>query len=175
MTVLSSASDYPFSESPTLALVHPTATEQLAIWHLNAQTWRGPLSLASYVRREEVLRNQALTRDSGMTFWVLVDTSTPASRPREILASCETFRKRALLRHGPKKVEEVVSHAIGSVFCNPQLRGRGYAQRMLKELGQKLHTWQQQDETQTDFTVLFSDIGKVGNCGNSDSRVNNAR
>lgn len=162
MTVSSSATDLPPSTSPALALVHPTATEKLATWHLNCQSWSGRLSREAYLRRESVLANQTLTRDGGITFWILVDTSTQASTPRRILASCETYRKRALIARGNNKVKEVVSHGIGSVYCNPQLRGKGYAARMMKEIGMKLDTWQQEDGKKSDFTVLFSDIGKVG-------------
>ena len=91
-----------------------------------------------------------------------MDTSSPSStRNRTILASCETLRKRALIAREGQPVQEVISHGIGSVFCDPALRGKGYARRMLSELGKMLDTWQQQDENKADFTVLFSDIGKV--------------
>ncbi len=79
---------------------------------------------------------------------------------RPILGSCESFRKRALVARAGK-LEDVISHGIGSVFCNPEYRGRGYAQRMIEELGKKLDTWNQKDGKKTDFTVLYSDIGKV--------------
>lgn len=162
MTILSPATALPASTSPSLVLAHPTTAEKLAIWRLNGESWRGALSLDAYLRREETLGNQALTRDGGITFWVLVDTSVPGSAPRKILASCETFKKRALVVWGNNKAEEVVSHGIGSVFCDPLLRGQGYAGRMMRELGEKLNTWQQKDERRAPFTVLFSDIGKVG-------------
>lgn len=166
MEISSSAADIPDSTSPSLALVHPTAAEKLATWRLNSQIWCGRLSLEAYLRRESVLANQTLTRDGGITFWILIDTSAPTSTPRMILASCETYRKRALIAMGNAKVEEVVSHGIGSVYCNPQLRGKGYAGRMMKEIGMKLNTWQQEDGKRADFTVLFSDIGKVRDCEN---------
>lgn len=60
-------------------------------------------------------------------------------------------------------MQDVISHGIGSVFCDPVYRGKGYAVRMLSELGKILDTWQQQNEDKADFTVLFSDIGKVDN------------
>lgn len=179
MVFSSSATDLPPSTSPSLALVHPTAAEELATLHLNSQNWRGPVSLEAYLRRESLLANQTLTRDGGITFWILVDTSTPTSATRKILASCETYRKRALIARGNNKVEEVVSHGIGSVYCNPQLRGKGYAARMMKEIGLRLDTWQQEDGMRADFTVLFSDIGKVGDYANLehviiDRRVRNS-
>ncbi len=91
-----------------------------------------------------------------------MDTSSN-SYPRNTLASCETLRKRALVSRDGQQVQEVISHGIGSVFCDPAHRGKGYASRMLSELGKILDTWQQQHESKADFTVLFSDIGKVGN------------
>ena len=166
MAATSAVPDLPLSTSPSLALVHPTETEKLAIWQLNGQSWRGRLSLSDYYRREQVLDDQTLTRDGGMTFWALVDgASAPSSSsspaPRQILASCQSWKKRGLVGRGGV-VDEVVSHSIGNVFCDPALRGRGYAGRMMKELGMKLHMWQQDGGKETEFTVLFSDIGKVG-------------
>ena len=58
-------------------------------------------------------------------------------------------------------MKDVVSHGIGSVFCNPEYRRRGYAQRMMEELGKMLDTWNQERGKKTEFTVLYSDIGKV--------------
>lgn len=152
----------PSRTSPTLDLVIPTEEEKLLCWKINGASWRGALSLPTYLRREEYLAEQAFTRDGGITYWILVDTaaSTPASSPRTILASCESLRKKALLATKDGKVEEVVSHGVGSVFCRPEFRGRGYAQRMMKELGDKLERWQQKEGCRVSFTVLYSDIGK---------------
>lgn len=162
MTVIPSADDPPLSTSNSLALMHPTEAERRATWLLNGQNWRGALSLPAYLRREEFLGNQSLTRSGGLSSWVLVDNSSPPPAPRRILATCETIRKKALVAKPGRRVEEVISHSIGSVFCDPKLRGRGFARRMMRELAQRLDTWQQEAETTTDFTVLFSDIGKVG-------------
>ena len=117
------------------------------------------MSLSLYIRRETHLENQTFTKDGGITFWVLVDSALPPNK-RPLLGSCESFRKRALVARAGK-LEDVVSHGIGSVFCNPDYRRRGYAQRMMDELGKKLDTWNQQDGKKTDFSVLYSDIGKV--------------
>ena len=115
--------------------------------------------LSTYLRRETHLENQAFTKDGGITFWILVDSTVP-SNERPILGSCESFRKRALVARAGK-LEDVISHGVGSVFCNPEYRRRGYAQRMMEELGKKLDTWNQEDGKRTSFTVLYSDIGKV--------------
>lgn len=162
MTIIPSSDNLPLSSSASLTLVHPTEAERRATWLLNGQSWRGALSVPAYLRREEFLGNQPLTRNGSLSFWVLVDSSTPPSNPRRILASCETIRKRALIAEPGRRVEEVISHGIGSVFCDPQFRGRGYAGRMMMELGQILDTSRREAEMTNYFTVLFSDIGKVG-------------
>lgn len=158
----------PKGDSPTLALVHPTEEEQLIQSKLNGAEWRGALSSDAYLRREITLSKQALTKDGGITYWILIDTALennplePDSGTRLPLASCETYRKRALVwRDG--KVQEVISHGIGSVFCGNHLRRRGYAQRMMMELGKTLRT-HQTEEKECLFSILYSDIGKVSCC-----------
>lgn len=157
--------DLPQGDSPTLALVHPTEEEQLIQSKLNGIEWRGALSPSAYLRREITLSQQALTKEGGITYWILVDTARensplePDSKTRLPLASCETYRKKALVwRDG--KLQEVVSHGVGSVFCGQHLRGKGFAQRMMKELGTALQTHQTEDK-ECLFTILYSDIGKV--------------
>ncbi|KAL9043536.1 MAG: hypothetical protein Q9214_003280, partial [Letrouitia sp. 1 TL-2023] len=120
-----------------------------------------PLDEQTYVRREQHLWAQDLTRNGGITFWILVDASSPPLNGiRTILANCESIRKRALISKEEGTVEEVVTHGIGSVYCDPRFRGRGYASRMMIELSKKLDTWGQKDGNMVDFTVLWSDIGK---------------
>ncbi|KAF1923920.1 uncharacterized protein M421DRAFT_74007 [Didymella exigua CBS 183.55] len=154
----------PMADSPTLALVHPTEDEQLIQSKLNGAEWRGALSTSAYLQREITLSQQALTREGGITYWILIDTALsnnpmdPNSGTRLPLASCETYRKKALVwRDG--KLQEMVSHGVGSVFCGQHLRGKGYAQRLMKELGKALQT-HQVDDTECLFTILYSDIGK---------------
>jgi len=142
----------PDSQSPTLALVHPTSEEQLLQTQKNSEEWSGALSLDAYILREQVLADQEFTRNGGITFWALVDT---AAKHRVVLCGCETFRKKALVSRGGK-VQEVLCHGVGSVFCPPEYRRRGYAYRMMNEVGKKLKTWQ----GGALFSVLFSDIGK---------------
>ena len=156
---MAAAYKLPSSDSTNLALLHPTPEEKVETWKLNGAFWRGSMSLPLYVRRETHLENQAITKDGGLTFWILVDSTLPPNE-RRILGSCESFRKRALVARAGK-VEDVVSHSIGSVFCNPEYRKRGYAQRMMRELGKMLDTWNQEAGKKTDFTVLYSDIGRV--------------
>jgi len=150
----------PDSKSPNLHLTHPTEEEKVETWTLNSTSWGGALSQQDYLEREEYLTKAPLARDGGVTHWILVDKELPPNR-RPVLASCETLRKRSLVsRDG--KLTEVVSHGIGSVFCDPEYRGKGYASRMMRELGQKLRTWQAGSKGKTcGFSALWSDIGKL--------------
>ena len=100
-------------DAPTLALVHPTEEEKLIQFKLNGAEWRGALSLPAYLRREAILSQQALTKDDGISYWILVDTSLttnpldPDSGTRLPLASCETYRKKALVSQNGK-LQEVI-------------------------------------------------------------------
>ncbi|MCJ1408129.1 hypothetical protein MMC19_002202 [Ptychographa xylographoides] len=175
MGSLAPLSALPSSTSPSLSLTHPTPAEKEMTWRLNGLVWRGPLSLPTYLRREVHLASQPLTENGGITYWILIEgeieDKTEASETRTILASCESFRKRALLAHRPASsathqpqaaIQEVLAHGVGSVFCNPDFRGRGYAGRMMRELGDKLRTWDQPEggNGENGFSVLYSDIGK---------------
>jgi hypothetical protein len=163
---MGSTLDLPKGNSTTLALVHPTEEEKLIQFKLNAVEWRGALPLELYLRREKVLSSQSLTQDNGLTYWILTDTAAktnpldPKSSARLPLASCETYRKKVLVGQNGK-VHETITHAIGSVFCAQHLRKRGYAQRMMQELGEALKTYQTEEGKEVLFSILFSDIGKV--------------
>ena len=189
------ASRLPSSSSPSLSLVPATPAEKEDCWRINAQSWRGALDVSSYLQREQHLQNQEQNRDGGIVFWILVDTTLKSdntspitiqngftnganrtdlasatncgeTQPRHIFASCESLRKRAMVSRGGKH-EEILVWGVGSVFVREEYRGRGYAGRMMDELGRKLETWGQENNGKTAFTVLFSDIGKVwiyGSC-----------
>lgn len=154
--------DLPDGASPTLQLVQANEAEMIESSTINAISWRGSLDVHAYLEREAHLRNTTLNRNGGITYWILVDTTAPSpvDGVRRILAGCETLRKRALVARSDGNVKEIISHGIGSVYCKPAHRGRGYAQRMLAELGKILDTWQQNEGNCSDFTVLWSDIGK---------------
>ena len=155
--------DLPPSSSPFLQLVQANEAEMIESSTMNAATWRGSLTVEDYLKREAHLRDTDFIQNGGITYWILVDvTAAPSAKgTRRILASCETYRKKALVAQPNSEVEDVVSHGIGSVFCPSEYRGRGFAQRMLTELAKVLDTWQQKDGKTADFTVLWSDIGKV--------------
>ncbi|KAG9655155.1 hypothetical protein KCU64_g6729, partial [Aureobasidium melanogenum] len=145
----------PDAKGSDVELTQPTHEEAIHQTRLNSIEWKGPLSLDAYLGREEHLGKQNLIRDGGLTSWALV---TKDGNPRAVLSSCETIRKKALVAQNGQ-VKEVICHGVASVFCPPEYRGKGYAGRMIKDLGEKLHSWQT-DGRECLFSVLYSDIGK---------------
>jgi GNAT superfamily N-acetyltransferase len=152
----------PDSRSESLYLTHPTPEEKLATWNLNAVNWGAALSLRDYLEREAYLTTVPLAKDGGVTHWILVDRTLPPNE-RGILASCETLRKPVLVSHNGV-ITEAITHGIGSVFSQPKFRGKGYASRMLRELGPTLENWQVDQNIpgmqNCPFSILYSDIGK---------------
>ncbi|PMD35768.1 hypothetical protein L207DRAFT_515531 [Hyaloscypha variabilis F] len=161
-TTLTDSIMAPDSRSESLILTHPTAEEKLATWNLNSVNWGTALSVADYLEREQYLTTVPLARNGGITHWILVDRSLPPNE-RPILASCESLRKPVLVSHNGV-VTEAFTHGIGSVFSQPKFRGKGYASRMLRELGPLLKDWQVDPKTPgmhtCPFSILYSDIGK---------------
>ncbi|KAK3046936.1 hypothetical protein LTR09_011620 [Extremus antarcticus] len=150
--------ELPDKNDPAIQLVVADQDEIIAQQEGNSIEWRGALSKEAYLRREVHLASTALTEDGGLTCWALVYQPSP-DRKRQVLCGCETIRKKALVsRDG--KVEETTAHGIGSVFCPPEFRGKGYAGRMMSDLGKRLQSWQAEESRRVLFTVLFSDIGK---------------
>lgn len=154
---MGSLENLPDYQSPSLQLVNPTPEERIAVWTMNSVAWKGALSLSDYLEREKYLTTVPLACKEGITHWILVDSSLPPNA-RPILGSCESLRKRALVAQNGT-LTEVITHGIGSVFCNPEYRGRKYASRMLSELGRILRTWQTDSKTDCKFSILYSDIG----------------
>lgn len=151
-------SSLPSASSPDLILTQATPSERERIWSLTHAQWGGILSHEQYVAREAYLRTVPLQ----ITHWILTDRTSPADR-RPILSSCDTYRKRALscVPSASGTLTEGVAHGIGAVFTDPTYRGRGYASRMLAELGPALKTWQvPPGQSRALFSVLYSDIGK---------------
>jgi len=170
--------------SPNLELVHPTEAEKQIQFNANANEWRGALSKPAYFRREATLSQTTLTRDGGISYWILADPDKTVSEDpwnpdsgtklpkgtRLPLASCETIRKKALVWQNGE-LKEVICHGVGSVFCPEPLRrkkkkpeqtkGTSYASRMLTELGERLKTYQTEDGQECLFSILYSDIGPV--------------
>lgn len=157
--IAANPTELPLGDSPDLVLVPATPEERIKSIRLNSTAWKGRLDVETYIARENHLYQQRLVKD-GLTCWLLVDRREPEGQ-RTILSSCETYKKKALLAHHGK-VEDIATHGVGSVYCRPEHRGKGYAKRMMQELCTKLETWQMENEPRSRslFSVLFSDIGK---------------
>ncbi|KAL7924320.1 hypothetical protein ACQKWADRAFT_286441 [Trichoderma austrokoningii] len=154
----------PSSNSPTIILTNPTPPERSRTWTYSQPEWGNSLSVPEYLHREEYLLTIPLARDGGITNWILTDSAAavdPDTAERPVLASCETLRKRALVRGGGKDgiVRDVWAHGIASVFTYTGFRGRGYASKMMELLGGYMQATQR-ESGEPAFSVLFSDIGK---------------
>jgi hypothetical protein len=146
----------PRVDDPSIELAHPTPEERKNQLLCNGVAWRGALTLDNYLLRENYLSEQDLTKSGGLTSWVLVDSKDP--KKRRVLCGCETYKKKALVV-SDGVIRETVVHGVGSVFCPPDKRGKGYAGRIMQEVGEQLRTWQTEEGSL--FSILFSDIGKV--------------
>ncbi|KAL3467384.1 hypothetical protein BJX64DRAFT_248532 [Aspergillus heterothallicus] len=147
----------PDSTSPNLQLSHPTETESSRIGDQTSNDWKDALTVPQYLEECAHLLTVPLARNNGITQWVLVDKSQPVEE-RIVLASCESFLKKALISGANGKVEEVIVHGIAGVYCESKLRKRGYASRLLKELSRTLPTWRADTGTRCVASVLYSDI-----------------
>ncbi|KAH7087341.1 hypothetical protein FB567DRAFT_524832 [Paraphoma chrysanthemicola] len=150
--------DLPDSHGPSLRLCHPTLEELRTIWANTASSWKDALTLPKYFEESLYMATVPLAKDGGMSSWILVEDA-PNPGKRKILSSCETFRTRAFTSDARGKITDGVVHAIASVFCPMEYRGRKYPQRMMQELAKILPTWQT-DEKRCIGSILYSDIGK---------------
>lgn len=148
----------PDASSTDLVLCQPTPAECLEIWTRVSASWKNALTVPAFMEESNFLTTVPLARDGGLTMWALVDKNKSADG-RTLLSSCETFRKRGLTSDADGNVDEVIVHAIASVFCAPAYRRRGYAARLMKELADKLRHWQSEYGTSIG-SVLYSDVGK---------------
>lgn len=100
----------PDRNSSEIFLVVATPEEIIAQQHANSEEWRGALTLPAYLRREELLVDQTLTKDGGLTAWSLVyQPAGSDEKDRQVLCGCETIKKRALVASG-NTVEAVTAH-----------------------------------------------------------------
>ncbi|RVX67653.1 hypothetical protein B0A52_08182 [Exophiala mesophila] len=150
----------PLADSPDVHLVPATGLEYVQTALLNGVEWKGPLTLEQFLEREVQLQAAELTKDGRITGWILTSSKLPpnpdGSRP--ILASCETILIRGRVSHKGAG-HDVQAHGVASVFTRPEHRGRGYAGRMMNDLGIRLETWQSTQGATNAFSVLYSDIG----------------
>ncbi|KAL9622587.1 MAG: hypothetical protein Q9160_003084 [Pyrenula sp. 1 TL-2023] len=152
------ASALPLADSPNLKLLPASPTERLNCFKINQVSWGGRLTESQYLQREKHLGGQVLTKDAKLTHWILTDPSlAKQDGGNAILSACESYEKVAYIARGGS-VKEVICHGIGSVYCATVYRGRGYAKRMMQELGNTLDSLQPQEEDR--FSLLWSDIGK---------------
>ncbi|KAK1585585.1 uncharacterized protein LY79DRAFT_518626 [Colletotrichum navitas] len=155
-----------------LVLAHPTPAERGRTYASTYDSWGSALELEDYVRREEYMTTVPVTRNGGITQWILTDPALPPDA-RPILSSCESIRKPVLVARpegGP--VVEAVTHCVGSVFTDPAHRGNGYASVMMAMMGPALARWQGAEmakgepwrdirDGEVACSVLYSDIGKT--------------
>ena len=121
--------------------------------------------------KEDHLCSQELTRDGGITHWVLAwNPARPGDEKgpeggRPVLASCDTIRKRVLVASrseaGQVEVQARKAYCIFSVFVRPEYRNRGYARRLMEELKEHLNRQASAAEEKPLFSIVYSDIGKV--------------
>ena len=139
----------PSASSPDLILAHPSSSEIHETHILSSVPWAGALTKEQYIENEHQLSTHLLTKPNGITHWIL----TPKNE-RLILASCEAIPKRCLVKEGGDEVRDGVLVGVAGVFCEPALRGQGYAARMMRELAHNLGR-----EGRCLGSVLWSDIG----------------
>lgn len=143
-----------------LFLREATAAEKILCFKRNHVSWGRMLpNISDYLEREARNGSAPLTRDGGITYWILSTLETPPADGQEdantILAACETLRKKALVRYASEGVQEATSYGIASVYANPACRGLGAARIMMERLGKWI------DSTGAEFSVLYSDVGRV--------------
>ncbi|KAI0109693.1 hypothetical protein GGR51DRAFT_104155 [Nemania sp. FL0031] len=155
---MESVVELPSSDYSDLYLSQPTLEECIQIWINTAVSWKDSLTMLLYVVEAQYLTTVPLAKEGGMTTWVLVDKKL-APGQRQVLCSCESFRKRSLISDEKGNIEEGLVHAIASVFCPSEFRGRGYGTRHMKELARALRGWQLEYGNSIG-SVLYSDIGK---------------
>lgn len=149
----------PDCNAPSVKLTIATPEEAYEQQRVNSIEWKGALPLEGYLRREAMLVQQRLTQNGGLTSWALVHEDGESGRV--VLSACETIKKKAFVAKDGQ-VKDVICHGVCSVFCPLENRGKGYAGRMITELGERLATWQtDKDNEEILFSVLWSDIGKV--------------
>lgn len=151
----------PSAQSADLVLVPASDPEYVQTAYLNGEAWMGSLTMDQYLEREVDLQAVSLTKDGRITCWMLTSNALPTNPDgtRPILAACESIPMSAYIARN-SEVQMVQVHGIASVYTRPEHRGKGYAGRMMADLGKRLESWQQNNSQQNSFSVLYSDIGQ---------------
>ena len=145
-----------------LVLVPANHLERIHCSYINSSSWRGPLTVEQYLKRENILQNLPAARNDANTWWIMTATrylTMPAGMARPILGLCETHLRKGMVAIDGQVFTAPV-HGIGSVFVRSEYRGRKYANTMLTMLGNTLEIYQQPASQPGLFSVLYSDIGK---------------
>ena len=74
----------PPADSPHITLEVATSTEKYETWLLNYSAWGENRPLAFYLAKEDHLCSQPLTKDGGITHWVLVDNESVSSDDKNV-------------------------------------------------------------------------------------------
>lgn len=148
----------PDAQDSNLSLAIPTTDELEVVYRLSFAEWGDSLTLPEYLEESEYLTKVPLAENYGMVSWILTDKDK-ALNLRPVLASCETFRKRAFVTNLEGELSERIVYGIASVFVNPKHRSRGYGRRLMQELATLLNGWHAGSLRSTG-SILYSDIGK---------------
>ncbi|KAL8640023.1 MAG: hypothetical protein Q9228_003012 [Teloschistes exilis] len=127
--------ELPKGTSPTLKLVQASGAEMVESSTMNAMSWRGPIDVDAYLRREAHLRTTEMNHNGGITYWILVDTAaaTGSDGMQRILSSCETIRKQALIAQSNATVKDVICHDVKTMHWH-HAREEFLAQELLGRL-----------------------------------------
>ena len=98
-----------------------TSTEAIIRDSLTHGAWGQPLTQPQFLERERCLRAHSWSKHA-MVMWFGVHAETS-----EVLASCETFRMKAL-----QEGKQAISYGIASVFTEEKHRGRGHASAVIR-------------------------------------------
>jgi hypothetical protein len=156
----------PTWDSPTLALRPSTDEERVTQWSLCAKTW-GADGIEEFVEGERHLAVQLGLETGGIRHWILVDIAEEVQpgHQRTILSSLENLRRRAVYSYdenGSRKVEDTTCYGVAAVHCPKEYRGRGYARRMITEIGRLLRADIPNFGLEKClFSVLYSGVGAV--------------
>jgi hypothetical protein len=159
----------PAWDSPALALRPSSDDERVIQWSLCAKTW-GSGDIEEFVEGERRLATQLGIETGGIRHWILVDTAEhiQPGQQRTILSSLENLRRRAVYSYddnGQRKVEDTTCYGVAAVHCPKDNRGRGYARRMVTEIGRLLRADIPNFGLEKClFSVLYSGVGVVRSC-----------
>ncbi|KAG8890047.1 hypothetical protein FRB98_001160 [Tulasnella sp. 332] len=115
----------------TLERANPIQTRKAR--EVTWKEWHRGRTLEEWMKQYEEMDKCDFAANDRLTQWVLVPRDDPATD--EIIASCETYRRKVALSTPPNTVSEptmAVGYAIASVYVQPHLRKNGYATHMMR-------------------------------------------